>query len=302
MGLTGIGVRGVGLVAWSLTFAAVSPATAMADSAKVCAEAYEKAQEERKVGHISAAIEHLTKCAAQDCPSFVRKDCLQWMTDAESAQPSIVFSVRRDGADLTAVEITVDGNLLTKAIDGKAIAVDPGSHLFTFRSPDGASVERSFIVREGERNRIVEIELGESPHAKAASPSVGAVGQPGGLARDDLAVSTPDRPWLSYSLAGLGALGVSGFAVFGLWGYSQKKDLERSCSPFCQSSQVDEVRTKYIVADVFLAVGLVSLGVAAYRFVRGREEPAKAHGTQATATLLPTLSGQGGAVDVAITF
>jgi hypothetical protein len=289
----------VRLLAWALTFVAIS-ATAKADSAKACAEAYEKAQEERKVGHISAAIEHLAKCAAQDCPSFVRKDCLQWMTDAESAQPSIVFSVRRDGVDLTAVEITADGNLLTKSIDGKAIAVDPGAHLFKFRAADGASAEKPLIVREGERNRIVEIDLGGILHPVAAAPM--ASEQSRLAARDDTASPKPHTPWLPYSLVGAGALGVSGFAVFGLWGYNQKKDLERSCAPFCQSSQVDEIRTKYIVADVCLGVGVVSLGVATYLLLRDRGQPAKASGTQSAATILPTVSARGGAVDVAITF
>jgi hypothetical protein len=281
---------------------AIAPSTAVADSAKMCAEAYEKAQEERKAGHITAAIEHLKKCAAEDCPSFVRKDCLQWMTDAENAQPSVVFSVRRDGVELTAVDIMVDGNLLTNSTDGKALAVDPGSHVFTFRTPDGASIERPLIIREGERNRIIEIELAGRLRPTVAGPQVDAFGGSGEIARDEAAPATSGSPWFSYGLAGVGVLGVSGFAVFGLWGYKQKKDLERSCAPFCEPGQVDEVSTKYIVADACLAVGLVSLGVAVYRLVHDRSEPAKASGTHATTTILPTLSHRGGSVDVAIRF
>jgi hypothetical protein len=72
--------------------------------------------------------------------------------------------------------------------------------------------------------------------------------------------------YLSYGLAGLGALGAIGFAVLDIQGNHRKADLEHSCSPYCQSSQVDEVKTKYLLADTCLAVGLVSLGVASYLF------------------------------------
>jgi hypothetical protein len=285
-----------------LAFALVAQGRAWADSPRACADAYEKAQEERKAGRITAAIGYLTKCAAQDCPSFVRKDCLQWMTDAERAQPSVVFAVRRDGVELTSVEIVVDGRLLTNLIDGKAIALDPGAHVFTFRAPDGVSTERSRIIREGERNRLIEVELPGSLPVEVPGPLVRTPAQVAEMPRQDLAPVNPTRSWLPYGLAGVGVLGVSGFAVFGLWGHSQKNHLEDTCSPFCQSSQVDEVRTKYILADACLAVGLVSLGAAAYYFLRDREDAAKVSGVPSTASLLPTLSPGRGAVDLAIRF
>jgi hypothetical protein len=280
-------------LAWALGL--LVPASARGESPKVCAEAYERAQEERKAGHITAAIENLTKCAARDCPSFVSKDCIQWLTDAQLAQPSVVFSVRRDGVELTAVEIAMDGHLLTRSIDGKALALDPGPHVFTFRAVDGGSSEKSFIIRQGERNRIIEIDLLATPPvlAPAAHPLVPLSGPK----HVELPAATPTRSWLPYGFAGLGVLGVTGFTVFGLWGHSQESDLEKSCAPFCRSSQVDEVRTKYIVADACLAVGLVSLGVATYYFLRDRDVPATS-----TATLVPNLTHRNGVVDIALRF
>jgi hypothetical protein len=281
------------VLAWAL--GVLVPASARGESPKVCAEAYEKAQEERKAGRITAAIENLTKCAARDCPSFVSKDCIQWLTDAQLAQPSVVFSVRRDGVELTAVEIAMDGHLLTNAIDGKALALDPGPHVFTFRAVDGPSSEKSFIIREGERNRIIEIDLLTRPRGResAAQPLAPMNGpRPG-----ELPAATPTRSWLPYGFLGMGVLGVTGFTVFGLWGHSQESDLETSCAPFCRSSQVNEVRTKYIVADACLAVGLVSLGVATYYFLHGRDVPASS-----TASLLPTVSHRNGVIDVALRF
>ena len=100
----------------------LAPSPAAADGPKVCAEAYEKSQEERKAGHIMASIDHLTKCAAQECPSFISKDCIQWLIEAQNAQPSAVFAVRRGGEELSAVTITMDGRRLTETIDGNAAA------------------------------------------------------------------------------------------------------------------------------------------------------------------------------------
>jgi hypothetical protein len=297
-----IGLWVVGSLIGFLALAAVVPSSADADGPKVCAEAYEKSQEERKAGHITASIKHLTKCAAQECPSFISKDCIQWLIEAQNAQPSVVFAVRRDGEELSAVEITMDGRLLTENIDGKAIPLDPGAHAFVFRTADGGASEKSFIIREGERNRLIEIELPSKLQVTTPVPPVEAAVHNGQSPLADASAAKPARSWLPYGLVGVGVLGVSGFTVFGLWGRSQKNDLEDSCAPFCPSSKVDEVRTKYIVADACLAVGLVSLGVATYYFLRDREEPAVTSGTASTAAILPHVSHRGGAVDVAFRF
>lgn len=277
----------------------VSHGTAGADTPKACAEAYEKAQEERKAGRITAAIASLTKCAARGCPTFVSKDCLQWLSDAEKAQPRVVFAVRREGADLTSVEITMDGSVLTRSVDGKAIPLDPGFHVFRFRAADGSIGERSFLIREGDQNRIIEVELaGREPEAEPA-PRVQAPMQSRSGGANDLPETRPTRSWLPYGLLGVGGLGLSGFAVFAVWGQSQKNHLEESCAPYCGSSQVDEAKTKYIVADACLAVGLVSLGVASYLWLRKPDESAK---PASSAVFWPSLSRRSGAVDLAIRF
>jgi hypothetical protein len=107
---------------------------------------------------------------------------------------------------------------------------------------------------------------------------------------------------LAYGLTGAGALALSGFVVLGSWGYSEKRDLERTCSPFCQSSEVDKVRTKYVVADACLAVGVLSLGVATYLFLRDPSAGTKTSQGGLSAALSPMPSGKGGTVDITGTF
>ncbi len=279
----------------SVALAAVllSSPTARADVAHTCAEAYEKAQVERKAGHIGAAIENLTVCSGEACPKFIRKDCIQWLAESQGAQPSVVFSVRHRDVDVSNVEISCDGRVLVRIADGKSVPIDPGPHVFVFRAQGFLPVERQLIVREGEHNRLVDAELKErATPTSALSASQVTTSQGPGIA--------PARSLYAYGLAGLGILGVSGFAVFGLWGNSQRDSLERTCSPYCRSDQVAEVRTKYIVADTCLAVGLVSAGLATYWLVTGQSAAAPARDTSVAVS--PTAAGRGGVVSVSTVF
>ena len=262
---------------------------ATAAESTTCADSYEKAQEEKAAGHLKAALVDLKSCIDQTCPKFIRDDCVRWMDQTESALPTVVFAARQDGKDLTDVEVACDGEPLLSSLDGKAVPVDPGSHDFSFKLPGFSPIERQTLIREGEQNRIIDVEFGipRESVASTASADASRSGQRGLVAR-----------YLPYGLAGLGALGVAGFTLFGIEGNSQKEDLERTCSPYCQSSQVDSVRTKYLLADTCLAVGLVSAGVATYLFLTRRSESVGGHDHATSIDFAPRTSGGGGVVQV----
>jgi hypothetical protein len=107
---------------------------------------------------------------------------------------------------------------------------------------------------------------------------------------------------LPYGLAGVGALGVAGFAVFATLGTSQKGDLERSCSPFCKTGQVDSAKTKYILADTCLGVGLVSLGVATYLLVKRHGESSSTRDAATSVSFIPQSSGSGGVLELSTAY
>ena len=272
-------------------------ARAMADTPMECAEAYEKAQVDRKTGHFADAIGNLTRCADQTCPGFIRKDCAQWSAEVEKVQPSVVFSVRENEMDLTDVEVSCDGKVLVSSLDGKAVKLDPGTHRFSFRASGFTESEKQIIVHEGERNRIVAIDIERNLSSKVPeAPPPPSIAVPRHAVE---ASHEPRRPLLlAYSLTGAGVLAMSGFVALGAWGYSQKRDLERSCSPFCQPSEVDQVRTKYILADACLATGVLSLGIATYLFLREPSPGNKTFQGGVSAAIAPTLSGNGGAVAI----
>jgi hypothetical protein len=241
-----------------------------AENPQACAQAYEKAQEEKSGGRLLGAIAQLKTCIDPSCPAFIIEDCTRWMGQAESALPTVVFSVREDGKDLTKVEILCDKSPLTDSLDGKALSVDPGLHDFTFIIPGQVTLERQILVREAEHNRIISLEFNRPVEIiPLRAPPSSSVEAPSGVE-----ANLRSGRYLPYAFAGVGALGVAGFTVFAILGSRQQGDLERSCAPNCQSGQVDSVKTKYHVADVSLGVGLVSLGVATYLWARshGKEE------------------------------
>jgi hypothetical protein len=71
----------------------------------------------------------------------------------------------------------------------------------------------------------------------------------------------------AYVLGAAGVVGVAVFATFALLGKSGQRHLESTCSPRCDPADVDALRTKFLIADVALAAGVVSLGAATYLVV-----------------------------------
>jgi hypothetical protein len=289
-------------------------AAAAADEPLTCAQAYERAQEEKTTGQLKAAIEHLKRCVDKRCAKFIREDCVPWMEDAKRALPTVVFSIREGGNEITDVEILCDDKMLARMPNGEPIPVDPGLHDFTFNVPGLVPAERQVLIQKGERNRIIKVELGSPesiappplpsppPPSPASPPTPSLSAEPALSAKPNPPAAQSNLPSLAhalpYGLAGIGALGVVGFAVFAIRGTSQKGDLERSCSPFCQSGQVDSAKTKYVLADTSLGVGLVSLGVATYLLVKRHGESSRTRDAATSVSFIPQSSGSGGVLEL----
>jgi hypothetical protein len=111
-------------------------------------------------------------CASPSCPDEVRATCEQRITELIAAIPTIVL-LAKDGAghDLSAVRVSMDGELLAERLDGTGVAVDPGPHAFTFEVPGQPSVEQSFVIGEGEKDRHETITLRAPPPAQSPMPS-----------------------------------------------------------------------------------------------------------------------------------
>jgi len=236
----------------------LSSACARADEAVLeCVKAAEDAQSQRSSHQLRAARLKFLLCAQPTCPAVVRNDCAGWLADVDKVMPSVVVQARDTrGVELTDIRVSVDGDVLAERLDGLAIPVDPGVHLFQFERAGVPALRQQILIREGEKGRALPITL-------AALPTQPAL---------------PDRPPhrtppLTYVFGGLAVGGFAGWAYFGLKGIHDAHEIAgMPCAPTktCDPGLVAAARRELIAGDVALVVGLLSAGAAAYIYLSDR--------------------------------
>jgi hypothetical protein len=249
-------------------FAAATSATgsARADDKQQCLSASDQGQSLRDEGKYRRAREAFTTCSRPVCPTIVQHDCVKWLADLEATSPSVVVNAKDDkGNDLTAVKVTVDGAALASTLDGRPVLVDPGEHSFRYETDGFPPVEDRVVIHSGEKSRVLTVQFG-TPAAPGASNAAGGPAAAGGEAPKSGGSGSPSSAWV---FAGIAVVAFGTEAYFGLSGLSDRSNLENGCgkTQSCAPSDVDSVRTKFTVADIALAVGLVSAGLSAYFFI-----------------------------------
>lgn len=159
----------------ALGLAFVTLARADGPSKRECVVASESGQDLRSSGHLIDARETFSVCMRLSCPRVVREDCGRRLAQIDEAMPTVVLAAKdRAGNDLLAVTVTVDDRPLAEHLGGTAVEIDPGEHRFTFHAQGAPLVEKSVVVREGEKNRavdvVLEIEAPSPKHGPASPP------------------------------------------------------------------------------------------------------------------------------------
>ncbi len=231
---------------------------------KECVAAYEEGQRLRKESKLSDARTRLLVCAQDGCPSSIRRDCTQWVSEIEASTPTLVLeAVGEGGHDLFDVRVFLDGKPVGERLDGKAVNVDPGAHVVRFERAGAAPIEERVLAREGEKNRRVVAKFGSAASAAAVSAS--------GSTYVPITPTSGGRhatPASVFIVGGVGLLGFATFGYFGALGLSAKSDLDKlGCKPSCDSSEVERAKRRFIIADIGLGVGIVGLGIATVLFV-----------------------------------
>ena len=77
-----------------------------------------------------------------------------------------------DRGDEIDVNVTIDGQLVTRQLDGKAIELDPGSHQIIFERQGSAPQEMRLILGQGEKNRIIRLDYRTKTPTPVAAPPI----------------------------------------------------------------------------------------------------------------------------------
>jgi hypothetical protein len=212
----------------------------------------------RHDGKLHDAIHQLAICADVACPAEVRAECSRRLDVARTVMPSLVLAAK-DGAgnDLTQVTVSMDGAPLLSSLDGRALDIDPGEHMFHFETPGQPALEKKLILREGEKARNEVVVFGPPPVQRPVSPPPNVS-------------SWSTNKTLALGSAGVGIAGVVLGAVFGELAKSNQNAESANCSatmcPNGAQSQADYDTAKqnatastvfFIAGAAFVATGAV---------------------------------------------
>src|SRR5258706_2530388 len=109
---------------------AEEPAAAARPSRAQCLAEHEHAQDARLAGQLLAARLSLRECSAAACPHLVSRDCVSWLSEVEEQIPSVIFRAAKDGGDVATLKVRESDRLLTEALTGTPLELDPGPHRF----------------------------------------------------------------------------------------------------------------------------------------------------------------------------
>jgi hypothetical protein len=248
----------VAAAAVASTLAVACPANAQEKfDKKECSGAAEKTQRLRSEGKLREAREQALICARAQCPGVIRKDCEPWLSEIDAALPTIVVGAKDGGKDVIDVKVSIDGTQVATVLEGKAIPINPGSHTFKYEREGSETVEEKVVIREGEKARQVTVvfpsKIVMKDEPKKNLYDRGADEKPGGGSI---------VPGVIVGVLGLA--GVGSFFFFHLSAKSDLDDMRVRCAPRCAESDVSDVNTKILIADVSLGAGVVALGIGTY--------------------------------------
>jgi hypothetical protein len=229
-----------------LGFLLGSPSPARA--ADECITAYEATQVARKAGRFVDARRAAATCSTSSCPRKMTVECEAWGAELDRLTPTVILSFQRpDGSDAASAQVTIDGR--ATALDGRVLSLDPGPHTVRVELDGFEPLDVQALLQEGEQRRHV----GGTLVARAARLAAPA--------------PTPSRaPFIA--MVSVGALATGLGIGFGTAALVEYKQLESSCSPRCSPAQASVVRTRAIVTDVSLAIGVASFATAIGLYLR----------------------------------
>jgi hypothetical protein len=290
-----IGACGAGI----LLCAAPAPGKDMVDRAACNAsyKDYKTAKADEQSGRLREARDLYQSCSRAPCAGVAQR-CTAKFAALNSDLPSVVPVVTDDaGEPRVDVDVKVDGQLVTSRLDGRGLPVEPGVHEFTFSADNRVFSTEKIMIIEGQHNRPIAVTI-HSPNGKVAvKPAVAPSAPPSrqeSPAPQEEPKAAPQEPapdttppekavseaapseethkggrslFLPLVLGGVGLVGLGGGGLLTFWGRKDNSSLSQ-CSPSCSPSSLDHIRALYTAADISFGVGVASLGVATWLYLR----------------------------------
>lgn len=265
----------------------LAPAAFAQDKA-TCLVAVDEGQNLRDQGKVAQAKAQFQLCSSKSCPAAVTKQCSDWYAELEKEQPSVLFRAR-DGAtnkELVDVKVIVDGKVVTESISAQPLALDPGAHVIRFERKDGTSLEEKLLLRIGEKARMIELTF-RGPDV--VTPKVVT---PPPAAPEKKPFTIPLLGWVG---GGVFVAGAATTVIFAVMANGDESDLRSTCAPSCNQDDRDSIKTKIVVANVGMFVGIAGLALAGVTtFMANRPEKATARTARPRVRFGLTASGIGG--------
>ncbi len=207
----------------------------------------------------------LLVCAAPSCPADIRKECTRRVDEVNLAIPTVVFEAKdANGNDLSAVRVTMDGEVIAERLEGSALSLDPGEHAFVFEAAGQAPVTKQLVIREAEKERREAIRFGVVPtEAPVAQPSAPVSPPPA----DENQSTWSNQKTAAVVAASVGVVGLGVGSVFGLRALSKKSHANDICPDACSDDEGlqawRDARSAGNVSTIFFIVGGAALGAGA---------------------------------------
>jgi hypothetical protein len=233
---------------------------AFAQDRAACLASYDAGQAARDEKKLTKARTEFAVCASDACPAVLRRDCVEWLREADAVLPSLVLrAVDVEGRDKTAVEVDLDGAPWVHGLDGKSTSLDPGAHTLRFRAPGFEQAEERIVVAEAEKNRMLVVRLIPLKVAPGAADS-----RPNAPTRGTARARPSLVPPLIAGVVSVGLIG--GAAYFYIKGIHDGNALRDRCGspPTCSRDEVDAVHTKLVIGDVMAGIGVLAAATFAY--------------------------------------
>jgi len=271
-----------------------APQQAHADDKAMCLEATEQGQKLRAAHRLVEARPQFLACARPQCPSIIQQECGAWLAELDKSLPTAVITAKDGGGgDLLDVTVTVDGQPLVTKLDGDAVPVNPGRHVFHFALPDGTQLDKATVIKEGEKNQGIAVVLGKGKRHPTAPP----VGTAPATTSELLAAESPPEPphtvapvkIAGFVVGGVGVVGLAVGAVFGALAIGDNNNAHCNAQKQCLAGPLSAANSAATASDVGLIAGgvLVATGGALVLFGPKPAAPKTAGSLRLSPVVLP---------------